>query len=181
MLVLDYAHLAYNNGMKSIVVIAHDLRSAHNIGALLRTSDGLGVEKVYLSGYSPFPSGGNIDTRLPHLVAKLDRQIRKTALGAEASVDWHYVENVHQIVDQLKTEGYVVAALEQAADSKSLTDFVVPDKIALVLGREVEGIAPGLLAECDVTLEIPMLGAKESHNVVQAAAMALYHLQFGNK
>ncbi len=79
---------------------------------------------------------------------------------------------------RLRADGYLIAALEQTADSVPLPDFQPPDKIVLLLGREVEGIAPELLALCDTKLEIPMSGRKESFNVVQAAAMALYHLRF---
>src|SRR5579885_2599476 len=80
----------HNAGMpRQIVLIAHDLRSTHNIGSLLRTADGLGVEKVFITGYSPYPLMAR-DDRLPHLAQKLDRDIHKTALGAEQSVAWEH-------------------------------------------------------------------------------------------
>lgn len=163
--------------MTDIIVIAHNLRSTHNVGSLLRTAEGLGVTRVYLTGYSPHPRYAG-DPRLPHLALKLDRQITKTALGAETQATWEYREDVTALITALKAESYTVAALEQTAASLPLPDYRPPDKLAIVLGREVEGIEPEVLALCDIAFEIPMLGQKESFNVVQAAAMALYHCRF---
>jgi 23S rRNA (guanosine2251-2'-O)-methyltransferase len=163
--------------MPDIVLIAHNLRSTHNIGSLLRTADGLGVGKIYLSGYSPYPLSVP-DERLPHLAAKIDKQIAKTALGAEKSVDWEHSENITSIIEKLRSEGYKLAAIEQAANAVKLPEFKAPDKIALIVGREVEGIEPEVLGLCDCILEIPMFGSKESFNVVQATAMALYQIKF---
>lgn len=164
--------------MKEIVVVAHDIRSTHNVGSLLRTCEGLGVNHVYFTGYTPYPSAPN-DPRLPHITAKLTAQIHKTALDAEALVPWTHEDDVMSCLASLRQAGYTLAALEQAADSTKLPDFHAPEKIALLLGREVEGIEPELLRRCDVALEIPMFGRKESFNVVQAAAMALYQFRFG--
>lgn len=169
--------MRYSGFMPEIVLIAHNLRSTHNIGSLLRTSDGLGVGKVYLSGYSPYPLLPS-DNRLPHLAAKIDRQIAKTALGAEKFVDWQHVEDIFELIQNLKSQGFIVAALEQASNSVKLPEFKSPGKVALIVGREVEGIEPEVLAKCDIIVEIPMFGSKESFNVVQAAAMALYQLTF---
>lgn len=163
---------------RDIVVIAHDIRSTHNTGSLLRTCDGLGVRAVYFTGYTPYPALSENDPRLPHITQKLTRQIHKTALGAEDSVPWSHIEDIHACIRQLHSQGFTVAALEQTSRSTPLPDFKAPQKIALLLGREVEGIGPDILALCDVAVEIPMAGQKESFNVVQAAAMALYHLRF---
>jgi 23S rRNA (guanosine2251-2'-O)-methyltransferase len=163
--------------MIDIIVIAHNLRSCHNVGALLRTAEGLGVSKVYLTGYTPYPLGAPDDTRLPHIARKLDAQIHKTALGAENSQSWQHTD-LSVALEYLYAQGYQIAALEQAPAAIALPKYKVPPKIALVLGREVEGIEPEVLAKMDVILEIPMLGQKESFNVVQAAAMALFHLRF---
>lgn len=163
--------------MTQIILIAHNLRSCHNVGSLLRTADGLGVEQVILSGYTPYPITSD-DTRLPHEAVKLDRQIAKTALGAEKTQRWMHSDSIEPVLEKLRSQGYVIAAVEQAARSIALPDFVPPDKIALILGREVEGVEPEILAACDHILEIPMFGKKESYNVVQAAAMALYHCAF---
>lgn len=163
--------------MRQITIIAHNLRSAHNVGSLLRTAEGLGVDKVYLTGYSPYPQSAD-DSRLPHLAAKIHTQIKKTALDAEQQIDWQHSEDIKSVIAELHGQGYVVAAIEQAANSTKLPDYAPPDKLALIIGREVEGIEKEVLALCDVVLEIPMFGKKESFNVVQAAAMALYHCRF---
>jgi tRNA G18 (ribose-2'-O)-methylase SpoU len=161
-----------------IVVIAHDIRSTHNVGSLLRTCEGLGVKHVYFTGYTPYPALPEADPRLPHIAGKLTRQIHKTALDAEELVSWSTETDIETCIAHLKTDGYTVTALEQSPQSIRLPDFTAPPKVALLLGREVEGIAPEVLALCDVTLEIPMFGKKESFNVVQAAAMALYQFRF---
>jgi tRNA G18 (ribose-2'-O)-methylase SpoU len=164
--------------MRDLVVIAHDIRSTHNVGSLLRTAEGLGVGHLYFSGYTPFPHLAEGDPRLPHIAAKLDRQIAKTALGAETLVPWSRAEDVLQLIARLKADGYQVIALEQTNHSIQLPDYHPTERVALLLGREVEGVDAAVLAACDQTLEIPMFGQKESFNVVQAAAMALYCLRF---
>ena len=163
--------------MRSLILIAHNLRSCHNVGSLLRTADGLGVEEVILSGYTPYPVTEG-DERLPHLAIKIDRQIHKTALGAERSQRWRHTTGLEAAIGALRAGGYSIAAIEQAADSTPLPQFQTPDKIALLVGREVEGVEPEVLRQMDQILEIPMSGRKESFNVVQAAAMALYHCRF---
>lgn len=164
--------------MRSIVIIAHDIRSTHNVGSLLRTTEGLGVEHMYFTGYTPYPTLPSGDTRLPHIANKLTSQIHKTALGAEDMVAWSYDTSVIDCIEQLKADGFTIAALEQDQRSITLPSYKPADKVALLIGREVEGIDPELLKRCDVLLEIPMFGQKESFNVVQAAAMALYHFRF---
>ncbi len=163
--------------MSEIVVIAHDMRSAHNVGSLLRTADGFGAQ-VYLTGYAPYPLIKN-DERLPHLAAKQTRQIHKTALGAETNYElWKHEVDIKQLLAQLKQQGYEIVGLEQAAESVKLPEYKPPDKVAILLGREVEGIDHKLLKNCDKVVEIPMFGAKESFNVVEAATAALYHCRF---
>jgi 23S rRNA (guanosine2251-2'-O)-methyltransferase len=161
-----------------IILIVHNVRSCHNVGSLLRTAEGLDVEKVYLSGYTPYPEVVD-DSRLPHLAHKIDSQIHKTALGAEDSQAWELINDIFQLVKDLKEQGFVIAALEQSANSQALPGYQAPPRLALIVGREVEGIEQEVLALCDVVLEIPMFGQKESFNVVQATAIALYQLRFG--
>ena len=169
---------------RDIVLIAHNLRSCHNVGSLLRTAEGLGVGKVYLTGYTPFPmtpqpgSDGTNDSRLPHQVLKLNKQIHKTALGAENMVLWEHQNRVFDVIQQLQQNGYIVAAVEQTVSSITLPSYTPGPKIALIVGREVDGLEADVLDAVDLVLEIPMLGSKESFNVVQAAAMALYHCRF---
>lgn len=164
--------------MTELILIAHNLRSAHNVGSLLRTGEGLGVQQVYLTGYTPYPLHKH-DERLPHLAQKTDRQITKTALGAEKLVPWEHHPDINSVLVDLKRRGFTVAALEQDPGSSRLPDFEPAAKLALIVGREVEGIEPEILEICDHILEIPMSGHKESFNVAQAAAMALYHFRFG--
>jgi 23S rRNA (guanosine2251-2'-O)-methyltransferase len=167
--------------MRHIIVIAHNLRSCHNVGSLLRTAEGLGIDKVILSGYTPYPllsRIGHADDRLPHIAAKLDKQIAKTALGAEDSQAWLYESDINSTIDRLRSEGFTIAAIEQTSDSIPLPAYQPPEKLALIIGREVEGIEAEILEMTDAALEIPMYGNKESFNVVQAAAMALYHCRF---
>lgn len=159
----------------NIIVIAHNIRSTHNIGAILRTADGFGVKTVFCTGYTPYPTQP-VDARLPHLRDKITQQIHKTALGAELNVPCHYHDDVSALLDDLKQQGFELIALEQAAMSVPLPNLKPPKKVALLLGEEVRGITPDLLKKCAVIAEIPMRGQKESFNVSVAAGIALYQL-----
>ena len=156
-------------------VIIHDIRSSHNVGAILRTCDGFGVKKVYIGGLSPYPKITNA-TRLPHIIAKLTKDISKTALGAEQSVEIIPYSDINNCIADRHSEGLKVVALEQAENSTYLHE--VPDfgGISLIIGREVEGIDPEILNKCDAIVEIPMYGSKESFNVSVACGIALYAL-----
>lgn len=162
--------------LRRVVLVAHNLRSTHNVGSLLRTAEGLGIEKVYLTGYTPYPRSEH-DDRLPHLAIKIDNQIHKTALGAEQMVVWEHHSGLGPVLAQLRAQGFQIAALEQDPKAVSSAEFQAPHKIALVVGREVEGIEPEVLEQCDIIVEIPMHGHKESFNVAAAAAMVLYQLR----
>lgn len=160
-----------------LVVIAHNIRSTHNIGSIFRTCDGFGVNKLYLTGYTPYPSIPG-DTRLPHLREKLTDQIHKTALGAEKTVEFEHANEPNNIIQKYKKLGFTIAALEQAYDAIFLPNFKpIPKDIALILGEEVNGMSPELLQYCDIKLEIPMVGQKESFNVSVATGIALYALK----
>lgn len=163
--------------MVELALIMHNLRSTHNVGSLLRTADGLGVQMVYLTGYTPYPVAVE-DDRLPHLAQKLTKQIHKTALGAETTVVWKHCATIDEALAELRQAGYIIAALEQAPGSIALPAFSPPSKLALIVGREVEGLEPEVLKTVDQIVEIPMAGMKESFNVTIAAAMALYHCRF---
>ena len=163
--------------MRRIILIVHSVRSAHNVGSLLRTAEGLGVEKVYLTGYTPYPRQPD-DKRLPHIAKKSHDKIAKTALGAENHIDNEQLEDIFPLIENLSQQDFEICALEQATNSIDLPDFKSPDKVVLIVGREVEGIELEVLAKVDKILQIPMFGKKESFNVAQAAAMALYHLRF---
>lgn len=163
------------NNMSHVVLIAHNLRSAHNVGSLLRTADGLGINRVYLTGYTPHPLLEN-DERLPHLAAKIDKQIHKTALGAEHTQVWKYEEDILIVLQTMRDSGFMIYGLEQTATARRLSDVIPPERIAVIVGNEVSGLDEKTLQLCDEHIVIPMKGQKESFNVVQAAAMCLYHL-----
>lgn len=176
--------------MPQIIVIAHNIRSTHNVGSIFRTCEGFGVEKLILTGYTPYPDlavqtkapscayiDGEMtrdDARLPHIREKITSQIHKTALGAEQLVPFEYHETLD--LGTLDLAGYRIVALEQSPTSVNLRDYNPPDKIALILGEEVHGITPDILSQCDDTLEISMHGQKESFNVSVATGIALYAL-----
>ena len=159
--------------MRDIIVIAHNIRSTHNVGALFRTCEGLGVTKIILSGYTPYPRIPH-DDRLPHIANKIHAQIEKTALGTIKTLPYQLAE--HPPIDDLKSQSYRIIALEQNERSTMLPDYNPPMKIALLLGEEVNGIEESLLKQCEDIIEIPMYGVKESFNVSVAAGMALYGL-----
>lgn len=161
--------------MPEIILIAHNIRSTHNVGAFLRTCDGFGISKLIFSGYTPYPTIDG-DTRLPHFADKLTRQIHKTALGAEVTVPFERFDEPP--LDELKAQGYTIVGLEQDERSVMLNDYKSPEKIALFLGNEIDGIYPEFRAQCDDLIEIPMSGMKESFNVSVATGIALYGLLF---
>jgi 23S rRNA (guanosine2251-2'-O)-methyltransferase len=159
--------------MTEIIIIAHNIRSTHNVGAIFRTSEGFGVKKIILSGYTPYPKLSH-DPRLPHIYEKLTSQIHKTALGAESMVPFEYLELPPLLA--LKKLGYRIVGLEQAARSVPMNTYISPPKIALLIGEEVHGIEDALLDHCEDIIEIPMVGEKESFNVSVATGIALYAL-----
>ena len=164
-----------DTAMPKVVLVAHNVRSCLNVGSLLRTAEGLGIEHVYLTGYTPYPLMPQ-DARLPHLARKIANRINKSALGAEDMIAWSYDEDISRVITQLKNDGYEIVALEQDKRSVPLPTFKPKKPVALIVGREVEGIEPEVLAMCGNVVEIPMAGRKESFNVAVAAAMALYQL-----
>lgn len=159
--------------MREIVVIAHNIRSTHNVGAFFRTADGFGVSKIIFSGYTPYPTLED-DTRLPHFADKVTRQIHKTALGAETMVPFERYDTPP--IAELRASGYTIVGLEQDERSIMLPEYKVPGKVALLLGNEIDGIYPEYRDQCDALVEIPMRGGKESFNVSVAAGIAMYHL-----
>lgn len=165
-----------------IHLVAHDIRSTHNVGAVFRTCDGLGIDKIIFSGYTPYPTFKG-DTRLPHFADKITRQIHKTALGAESAVDFEKFETLDDVIAELKSRKFILIALEQSEDSLSpeecldkLSKNHPGQSIALILGNEIHGVSAEVLKQMDMVMEIPMNGMKESFNVSVAAGIALYEL-----
>ncbi len=146
-----------------LVVVLDNVRSCHNIGSVFRTSDALLVEKIYLCGITSTPP---------------DKEIRKTALGAENSVAWEYLTSTLEIVSRLKEEGYVIVAIEQVEKSISLENYVPPEniKLALVFGNEVKGVQQEVVDVCDFALEIPQYGTKHSFNISVSVGIVLWDL-----
>lgn len=142
-------------------IMADNVRSLYNIGSLFRVSDVFRVDCIYLAG---------ITGRPPH------PEISKTALGAEDTVEWRYVEDAQGEVENLKREGWRICALEQAHDSISLPDFhpCPEESYLLVIGNEVHGVAQHIVDIADVVIEIPQYGTKHSLNVSSSAAIAIY-------
>ncbi len=158
-------------------LVLHNIRSAHNVGSLFRTADGLGVDKLYLTGFTAYPTHP-ADTRLPHVSAKASSAIHKTALGAENNVAWEHIQSIEDTFSRLRADNASIIALEQAKNSISLHDAVLADNTAIVLGNEVDGLSPDIHKQCDTTVEIPMLGSKESFNVAVAGAIAIHWFRY---
>lgn len=162
-------------------MVLHNIRSTYNVGAILRTAEGLGIEKVIYSGYTPRYN----DTRLlPHLREKLNRQIAKSALGAEEMVLQKSIEELENWIDNCRVNGYQIVGLENNLAQEEMSKKVILDKnielgerIVLFLGEEVEGIPAEVRPSMDVFLEIPMYGQKESFNVSVAAGIAMWGLK----
>lgn len=154
--------------MKSRVVL-DNLRSVYNVGSIFRTSNAVGVEKIYLCGTTPTP----LDKKGEHR-----KDFAKVALGAEDTVEWEYIENTFDCVKKLKEENYYIVAFEQSEKSVDYKEVSVmgKEKVAFVVGAEVVGISTDVLAQSDVIVEIPMLGTKESLNVTIAFGVAVYRI-----
>jgi len=142
-------------------LIAHDIRSAQNVGSLLRTCDSLGVAKLWLTGYTPEPS---------------HPRVAKTALGAQSSVAWEKRIDVTQVIEDLRGCGFRIVGLELDKRALDLAAYRPAGKVALLLGNEVDGIPPSLRSVCDDLVFIRQKGIKESMNVAVAAGIACYQI-----
>jgi tRNA G18 (ribose-2'-O)-methylase SpoU len=142
-----------------LVLVLDSIRSMHNVGSVFRTADAFLARKIMLCGITACP---------PH------REIMKTAIGAQNTVEWTYFEKTETALKQLKKEGYTIVALEQTTRSEMIQNFIWPKKTALILGNEVDGVSDASLAITDTALEIPQLGTKHSLNVSVSAGMAMW-------
>jgi 23S rRNA (guanosine2251-2'-O)-methyltransferase len=156
----------HERGKKECVLVLDTIRSAHNTGSMFRTADGAGVSRIILCGYTPAPVEKE----------KARPDIAKVALGAERAIPWSVAESAHEAVGMLKAQGYVILALERTQGAKDILAYEAPQKFALIVGNEVDGVSPELLSLCDDVLEIPMRGMKESLNVSVSTGIALYQL-----
>ncbi len=163
-----------------LILVLDNIRSTYNVGAILRTAEGLGVSRVILSGYTPRVHDKNL---LPHLRGKLDKEIHKTALGAEDMLDIYSSDDIFSELKNLKKQGWQIVGLENnitdvpifTIGSKEL-EAKLKDEIVLGLGEEVNGIDNSLYEIIDLFVEIPMRGQKESFNVSVATGIAIYGL-----
>ncbi len=159
---------------KNLILVADNIRSAQNVGSLFRTAECLGVKMIYLCGYTPYPTEEN-DSRLPHIARKNEYLISKTALGANSYIKWSHFDNIQLLIEKLKKDGFFIIALEQSSKSILLNELKIKhSKIALIVGNELKGVSEDVLNLADTISEIKMEGKKESLNVVQAAAIAIY-------
>lgn len=156
--------LRYSDLMKYLIL--DNIRSAHNVGTMFRTADGAGVQKIFLVGYTPTP----VDR-----FGRAQGEIAKTSLGACETVSWQHIDDLPALISQLQQEEVTVVAVEQSPTSVQLKDFQVPDKVAYIVGNEVDGISESIQQLSDVVLELPMLGEKESLNVATTAGIVLYY------
>ncbi|MEK7630719.1 MAG: TrmH family RNA methyltransferase [Patescibacteria group bacterium] len=152
---------------QEIVVVLHNVRSLHNVGSVLRTADGAGISKVYMTGYTPSP----VDE-----MGRVRKEITKTALGAENSVAWEHRVDISRLIAELKKEDFYIVALEQHEGAIDYRKFRPRFPLALVAGNEVRGLSGLLLEKTDASIVIPMRGAKESLNVSVAVGIAVYGL-----
>ena len=154
-----------------IVVVLDNIRSASNVGSAFRTGDSLRIEAVYLCGISCVPP---------------NKELQKTALGAQLSVPWKYFKETTDAIAELRSEGYEIVSVEQAENSKLLQEFRMEKgkKYAFVFGNEVHGVADEVIAQSDVCLEIPQYGTKHSFNVSVTCGIVLWEavrqLRFSN-
>ena len=146
-----------------IVLVLDNVRSGLNVGSAFRTADGFALEKIYLCGITAQP---------PH------REILKTAIGATSSMEWEYMPTTYEAVEQLKKEGYYIAAIEQAEDSTSLQDFQLPmdAKVALIFGNEVKGVSEEVMNVINECVEVPQYGTKHSFNISVCIGIVLWEV-----
>ncbi|MBU0646611.1 TrmH family RNA methyltransferase [Patescibacteria group bacterium] len=143
-------------------LIAHNIRSLHNVGAIFRSADAFGIKKLWLTGYTAAPPRP---------------EIAKVALGSDQRVAWEKREDLDDLIKELRIQGFSIAALETGKGSIPINNFHHPAmETVLILGNEVEGLEPRILEQVDNILAIPMLGKKQSLNVSVAAGIAMFSL-----
>ena len=146
-----------------VIIVLENIRSAYNVGSVFRTSDAFLVEAIYIIGYSAKP---------PH------KEIKKTALGAEETVEWQYFKSSAEAIDELRAKGFNIYAAEQTEGSYKLNAISIEsdEKIAVIFGNEVTGVEQSTIHLCDGCIEIPQLGMKHSLNIATAAGVVLWEL-----
>ncbi len=144
-----------------VVIVVDNVRSLNNVGSFFRTADAFRISRLYLCGITACP---------PH------REIHKTALGAEESVEWRYFKTTAEACESLKNEGFDIFAVEQVEGSTMLADFDIKPNSAFVFGNEVDGVSEEALPYCKSAVEIPQAGTKHSLNVSVSAGIVMYEI-----
>ncbi len=142
-----------------LIVVLDNVRSMYNVGSVLRTADGFRIERVCLCGITGTPP---------------NKEIHKTALGAEDSVKWEYYNSTIECIESLRKEGYIIVAVEQVEGSQNMMEWCDGRPMAIILGNEVKGISQEAVDAADYCLEIPQIGTKHSFNVSCTAAMVMW-------
>jgi len=148
-----------------IIIVLDNMRSHNNIGSIFRTADAFLIEAIYLCGITACP---------PH------RDIHKTALGATETVEWKYFEKTETAIEELKSAGYIIYAVEQVENATNLDKLNInkETKIALVVGHEINGVSQQIVNQSDLCIEIPQLGTKHSLNIAVSVGIVVWHLLF---
>lgn len=152
---------------KQNILILHNIRSVQNVGAMFRTADAAGINKIYLTGYTPAP----LDR-----FGRKRKDLEKSALGAEEYVFWEQRKSISPLLTKLKGEKYLIIGIEQAKNSIDYKKIKLQKKNVFIVGAEVKGIPKNILKKCDIIAEIPMRGKKESLNVSVALGVALFRI-----
>jgi 23S rRNA (guanosine2251-2'-O)-methyltransferase len=147
---------------RSIILLAHNIRSLWNVGSFFRTADALQIERIILSGYTALPPR---------------REIHKTGLGAEEWISWEHADEPMTAIDRYRSEGYRIVALEQDPKAIALESYAPQAKTLLIVGNEISGVPRDLLDRSDDIVQIGMHGKKESLNVAVATGIAVWHLR----
>jgi tRNA G18 (ribose-2'-O)-methylase SpoU len=147
------------------ILIMHNIRSVENVGAMFRTADAAGMNKIYLTGYTPCP----LDR-----FGRKRRDLAKSALGAEEFISWEQRKNILSLLKKLKREKFLIVGIEQNKKSIDYKKVKVKEKNVFIIGSEIGGIPKNVLKKCDVIAEIPMRGKKESLNVSVALGVVLF-------
>jgi len=163
--------MARNEKEKKFYLILHRVRSAYNVGSIFRSADGMGVDKIFITGFTQAPSKKEY-----FLQSKAEKMLSKTALGADKYVPWEKVQNIGKVLERLKKDSFQIVALEQDEKSLDYRNFKPSKKVALLVGNEPRGLDKRILKKCDKIIEIPMRGQKQSLNVAVALGIAGYKL-----
>jgi tRNA G18 (ribose-2'-O)-methylase SpoU len=152
---------------KENCIVLPNIRSSYNVGSIFRTADAVGVSKIFLVGYTPCPFDK---------FKRVNKEIAKTALGAENSVEWEHHDDIFSLLETLKKDSFQIIAIEQSENSVDYKNVKLKGKNAFIFGSEVGGLEKEILEKCDIIAEIPMFGKKESLNVSVSAGVALFRM-----